>query len=134
MNCIFCSIAQGNIPCKKIAETKTALSFLDAFPLVPGHTNIIPKMHYRLIEEMPQSEAAEMFGLAQKITAKIDDMAGAALIAIHNGKESGQEIPHVHMHLVPRSGGDGAGAIHIMFKPKKFSNKEIDEAYLQLKD
>ncbi len=134
MDCIFCSIAQGSIPCKKIAETKDALSFLDAFPLAPGHAIVIPKAHYRLIEEMPGPEAAEMFGLAQKISAKISGSIGAALIAIHNGKGSGQEIPHVHMHLVPRSSGDGAGAIHSMFKAKKFSKEEIDQMYAKLKD
>jgi histidine triad (HIT) family protein len=68
------------------------------------------------------------------MASKVDSITGATLIAIHNGKDAGQEIPHVHVHLVPRSNDDSAGAIHSMFDSAlKLSESELDELYNKLK-
>ena len=65
---------------------------------------------------------------------KVDSITGATLIAIHNGKDAGQEVPHVHVHLVPRSNNDSAGAIHSMFDSVlRLSESELDELYNKLK-
>ncbi len=66
--------------------------------------------------------------------SKVDDVTGATLVAIHNGEQAGQEIPHVHVHLVPRSKDDSAGAIHNMFNSTvNLSESEMDELYDKLK-
>ena len=67
------------------------------------------------------------------MTSKVDSLEGSTLIAIHNGKESGQEIPHVHVHLIPRSVDDSAGPVHSMFKDKIeliFKDEMKDLGYL----
>jgi histidine triad (HIT) family protein len=82
---------------------------------------------------MSDEENTDLFLLVHKVLSKVDNITGATLVAVHNGKEAGQEIPHVHVHLVPRTRGDSAGAIHSMFNPVKFSDSEIEEIYNKLK-
>ena len=115
MDCIFCKIASGTISAKKLYETPNSLAFLDAFPLVRGHTLVIPKNHYNKIQDMSQSDSKDLFETVKIVSKKLESISPSSLIAIHNGKESGQEIPHVHIHVVPRNSSDGAGPIHNMF-------------------
>jgi histidine triad (HIT) family protein len=133
MDCIFCKIVSGQIPTRTIKETSRSMAFLDAFPLAKGHTLVIPKKHHVKIQDMSDDENSDLFSLVHNILPKIDKLTGATLIAIHNGKEAGQEIPHVHVHLVPRDTGDSAGAIHSMFNSVTFSDSEIQEIYNNLK-
>lgn len=133
MDCIFCKIVSGQIPTKIIKETLHSMAFLDAFPLAKGHTLVIPKNHHVKIQDMSDEENSDLFSLVHQVLPKIDKLTGATLVAIHNGKEAGQEIPHVHVHLVPRTTGDSAGAIHSMFNVVKFSDSEIEEIYHKLK-
>jgi len=133
MDCIFCKIISGQIPTKTIKETSHSMAFLDAFPLTLGHTLVIPKNHHVKIQDMSDEENVDLFSLVHTIIPKIDALTGSTLVAIHNGKEAGQEIPHVHVHLVPRSAQDSAGPIHNMFNSIKFSDSEIEEIYNKLK-
>jgi histidine triad (HIT) family protein len=133
MDCIFCKIVYGQIPTRIIDETPHSVAFLDAFPLARGHTLVIPKKHHVKIQDMSDRENSDLFSLVHKVISKIDQITGATLVAVHNGKDAGQEIPHVHVHLVPRTTGDSAGAIHSMFNPVKFSDSEIDDIYNKLK-
>lgn len=133
MGCIFCKIANGEISSKIINQTQLSIAFLDAFPLAKGHTLVIPKKHHVKIQDMSNEENSDLFSLVHKVIPKIDKLTGATLVAVHNGKEAGQEIPHVHVHLVPRTKDDSAGAIHSMFNNMKFSDSEIQEIYDKLK-
>lgn len=133
MDCIFCKIISGQIPSKTIQETAHSVAFLDAFPLAKGHTLVIPKNHHAKIQDMSNEENSDLFSLVHKVLSKVDKLTGATLVAIHNGKDAGQEIPHVHVHLVPRNTGDSAGPIHSMFNPTKFSDSEIEQVYDKLK-
>ena len=134
MDCIFCRISNGEIPTQIITETSHSIAFLDAFPLTNGHTLVIPKNHYKKIQDMSTDENSDLFSLVHEIISKVDTLTGATLVAVHNGKEAGQEIPHVHVHLVPRTSSDGAGAIHSMFNhTRKLFDSEIDEVYQKLK-
>ena len=115
LDCIFCKIISKEIPVKLLVETDLCIGFLDAFPLTKGHTLIIPKNHYEKIQDLPADVNSEIFSTMHKLISKVDSLTGATLVAIHNGKDSGQEIPHVHIHLIPRSKDDSAGAVHSMF-------------------
>lgn len=115
MDCIFCKIVNGTISAKKLYETRNSLAFLDAFPLTRGHTLVIPKNHYAKVQDMSESDSKDLFEVVKIISKKLESISPSSLIAIHNGKESGQEIPHVHIHIVPRNSSDGAGPIHSMF-------------------
>jgi histidine triad (HIT) family protein len=118
MDCIFCKIVNGTIPAKKLYETQNSLAFLDAFPLARGHTLVIPKNHYDKVQDMSESDNRDLFDTVRIISAKLESISPSTLIAIHNGKESGQEIPHVHVHVIPRDSSDGAGPVHSMFSKR----------------
>ena len=134
MNCIFCKIVKGEIPAKIIEKTNKSLAFMDAFPLAKGHSLVIPKNHYEKMQEIPPEENAELFETVRKVLSKVDKLTNSTLVALHNGKDSGQEIPHVHIHLIPRSKEDSAGPVHSMFKNRpKLSDKEFNELLEKLK-
>jgi len=134
MDCIFCKIVSGEIKSKFLKETKYSVSFLDAFPLAAGHVLIIPKNHHQKIQDMSVEENTDLFTLVHQIISNVDEITGSTLVAIHNGKNAGQEIPHVHIHLVPRSKGDSAGAIHSMFNSTvNLSETETDDLFNKLK-
>ena len=118
MDCIFCKIANGTIPTKKLYETQNSLAFLDAFPLARGHTLVIPKNHYGKVQDMNEFDNKDLFETVRIMSGKLESISLSTLIAIHNGKESGQEIPHVHVHIIPRTSSDGAGPVHSMFSKR----------------
>jgi histidine triad (HIT) family protein len=134
MDCIFCKIVSREIPAKILNETSHSICFLDAFPLTKGHVLVIPKNHHKKIQDMSSSENSDLFSLVHVMMSKVDSITGSTLIAIHNGETAGQEIPHVHVHLVPRSESDSAGPIHSMFNSSlNLSNSEIEKYYNLLK-
>jgi histidine triad (HIT) family protein len=134
MDCIFCKIISRQIPAKILNETSHSICFLDAFPLTKGHVLVIPKNHHKKIQDMSSSENSDLFSLVHDMMSKVDSITGSTLIAIHNGESAGQEIPHVHVHLVPRSEFDSAGPIHSMFNSSlNLSNSEIEKYYNLLK-
>ena len=134
MDCIFCKIVRGQIPTRVILETHKSLAILDAFPLTLGHSLVIPKSHYEKIQDLTLEDNKDLFDTVQTVISKVDKITGSTLLAIHNGKESGQEIPHVHVHLIPRSTKDSAGPVHSMFNNvPQFSDKELDTILTKLK-
>jgi len=134
MSCIFCKIVSGEIPAKILAQSNSSISFFDAFPLAKGHVLVIPKKHHQKIQDMTSAENSDLFSLVHSMVSKVDLISNSTLIAIHNGKDAGQEVPHVHVHLVPRNKNDTAGAIHSMFDSAvNLSESEIEELYDTLK-
>ena len=134
MDCIFCKIVSKEIPTKILYEDEYTIAFLDAFPVAKWHTLVIPKQHYAKIQDLPSEINEKLFNTVHKLIPKVDSLQGSTLVAIHNGKDSGQEIPHVHVHLIPRSKNDSAGPVHSMFKDKiELSDSETDSLYDQLK-
>jgi histidine triad (HIT) family protein len=110
-------------------QNDRAVALLDAFPLAAGHTLVIPKSHYAKVQDMTEQDATALFEIMCKVVNAVEtgSQVDASTIAIHNGSDAGQEIPHVHVHIVPRKRGDGAGAIHSMFKNRpKLSPQEMD--------
>ena len=133
-DCIFCKIVSKEIPTKILVETESCIGFLDAFPLAKGHALVIPKRHYEKLQDLPINVNTEVFSTVHSLISKVDSLTGATLVAVHNGKQSGQEIPHVHIHLIPRSEDDSAGAVHSMFSKKPdLSESEIEELCSKLR-
>ena len=134
MDCIFCKIISKEIPAKILYEDNDSISFLDAFPVAKGHTLVIPKKHFAKIQDMPPDLNQKLFNSVHKMINKVDALEGSTLVAVHNGKESGQEVPHVHVHLIPRSVTDSAGPVHSMFKNKiELSDSEYETLVNELK-
>ena len=128
--CVFCRITLGDLPSSIIAQNEKAIAFLDAFPLAKGHTLVIPKNHFSKIQNMSEQYESALFRLMHQLVDPIEKAAhvNSSTIAIHNGKEAGQEIDHVHIHIVPRTVHDGAGPIHSMFVKRPYvSAADLDQ-------
>ena len=108
-DCLFCRIIEHKIPSNIIYEDINNLAFLDINPSTPGHTLIIPKKHQVRVEDLSVEENASLFYTLYFLLKPICEAmnADATTIAINNGPESGQEIPHVHIHVIPRKINDG---------------------------
>lgn len=136
-NCIFCKIGQKKIDANIIDENEDAIAFLDAFPLTAGHTLVITKNHCAKLQDARFDEINNFFKLAFKILPSIEEGTNVqgTLLAIHNGKDAGQEIPHVHLHIVPRKPGDGGAAIHSMFASNhRLENGEMMRVFKNIKE
>jgi len=134
MDCIFCKIISKEIPAKILHETNNSICFLDAFPLTKGHVLVIPKNHCEKIQDMNKDENNDLFSLVHLMMSKVDSITGSTLVAIHNGKEAGQDIPHLHVHLVPRDSSDTGGPIHSMFDSTlKLTDSETEKYFNLLK-
>ena len=118
MGCIFCKIVSNESPAKILYEDDDTISFLDAFPITKGHTLVIPKKHFPQIQDMPENVNQKLFDTVHKIIPKTDSVKGSTLVLIHNGKESGQEIMHVHVHLIPRGLDDSGDNADKLFQNK----------------
>ena len=136
-NCTFCKIVDGNISARIISQNDNAIAFLDAFPLSLGHTLIIPKRHYSKVQDMNREYSSSMFDLLRVVTAAVEKATGvkASTIAIHNGVEAGQDILHVHIHIIPRTSRDGAGPVHSMFKKRPdVRSEKMDSILVRIKE
>ncbi len=108
---IFTKIIKGEIPCQRVFENEHVLAFLDIAPLAEGHTLVIPKCQVERLEDLPPETAAEIARQLGPIARRILAATGAEGYNIlqNNGKVAGQEVPHVHFHIIPRRPGDGLG-------------------------
>lgn len=113
-DCIFCAIVNGDIPARTVTTTAETMAFLDANPLAPGHTLVIPRGHYETIDDTPISIRNAVFEQLATLTPGVEAAveADASTIGINNGSAAGQEIPHLHGHIIPRFSDDGGKPIH----------------------
>ncbi len=134
--CIFCKIVSGEIPCTKVYEDDLVLSFMDINPVNLGHLLIIPKKHSRLVRDMDPKTISHSFEIAQKISSAMRlsgiNCEGINFL-INDGRGAGQEVEHVHLHLIPRFDGD---KFKIIFsssieRPKR---EVLDEISKKIKD
>jgi histidine triad (HIT) family protein len=114
---LFTQIIDGEIPSYTVYEDDTTYAFLDVNPLAPGHTLVVPKEPYERLDDMPADLAGDVFSTATKIAPAIEAAvdASATTLAINNGEDAGQEVPHVHLHIIPQFEDGTARPIHTLF-------------------
>ena len=110
-NCIFCKLANGDIPTATRYEEDDFQVILDAGPASKGHALILPKEHYKNLYELDDEIAAKALVLAKKMITKLTDVLGCDgyNIVQNNGEVAGQTVFHFHIHLIPRYEGDEVG-------------------------
>lgn len=110
-NCIFCKIANGDIPSAALYEDENFKVILDLGPASKGHALILPKEHYANLLEMPEDKTAATFILAKKMAVKMKEVlhCDGLNIVQNNGPAAGQTVFHFHIHLIPRYEGDHVG-------------------------
>ncbi|HEY4508415.1 MAG TPA: HIT family protein [Candidatus Paceibacterota bacterium] len=121
-SCVFCKIIKGEIPSAKIYEDEKILAFLDINPVNHGHVLVIPKAHHPKIEETPDAVVADIFVQSKKLIPAVKKAANADYVAI---SVVGTEVPHFHIHLIPRRHDDGLAQF---WPTKKYGEKEMEAA------
>lgn len=128
--CVFCRIAADDLPSRTVATEETTLAFLDRNPLAPGHTLVIPRDHHERLQALPDELAADLYGTLQQVIPAVEEAvdADATTIGFNNGPAAGQEVSHVHGHVIPRFSGDGGGPIHVVAgRRPSLSTSEMDD-------
>ena len=105
--CAFCAIIRGEAQAVIILQTERLIAFLDHRPLFRGHTLLVPKLHVRLLSDLPADQVPEFFLTAQRLERAVEDGLGAdgSMILINNVVS--QSVPHLHLHVIPRNFKDG---------------------------
>jgi len=108
-DCIFCSIVAGDVPCASVYEDASILAFLDIGPVSEGHTLVIPKGHYEMLDQCPGDVSAKVVQFAGRVGPVVVEAVGADgyNVLCNNGRAAGQLVGHVHFHVIPRRVGDG---------------------------
>lgn len=121
---IFARIIAGEIPCHRVFENAQVFAFLDIHPLADGHALVMPKRAVARLEDLTAEEAADLGQQLVALARRIVAATGAAgyNILLNNGTVAGQEVPHVHFHIIPRRAGDGLG---YRWKPQERSPADL---------
>ncbi len=132
-DCIFCNTIEGKTKLEKIYEDKEVVAVVHPRGSVVGHVIVFPKKHYQIFEQMPDYETAHLFNVVNKISVAVFEAIKSAgtNIILKNGVAAGQEIPHVCVHIIPRSEGDDIG---LQWDPKQMTQEQMSSVELKLKD
>ncbi|NPA86341.1 MAG: HIT family protein [bacterium] len=131
MDCVFCRIVRGELPCYKVYEDEHCVAFLDINPVSKGHLLVVPKVHATKITELSPQQLCSLLAAVQLLAKKIEEkLTQHYNIVINQGKLAGQEIEHLHIHLIPRYGQEQI----FSWKTHKLTEEEAKEVLEKLKE
>ena len=132
-DCIFCKIANGEIPARTIYEDELFRVILDLSPATRGHALILPKDHFQDLYDLGSKEAAALMLVAQKVATNMKEVLGIDGLNLvqNNGEIAGQTMFHFHLHLIPRYEDDG-NQERLSWNHMDVTQEELDELYLKL--
>ena len=106
-SCLFCRIVSGEVPGHVVLETDDFVAFLDARPVFKGHVLLVPRAHVETLPDLPAELGAGFVAASQRLASAVKGGLGAqgSFVAINNTVS--QSVPHLHLHVVPRTRGDG---------------------------
>ena len=125
-NCIFCKLANGDIPTATVYEDEYLRAIMDAAPANKGHIIILPKSHAANIYEIEDEYVSRAFVLAKKLAVALKKLTGCDGVNIlqNNGEAAGQSVFHFHVHVIPRFKNDDCT---IVWKPTSYEDGEASE-------
>lgn len=109
--CVFCEIVHGTSPASWVYQDDTVVAFMDIQPITQGHMLVVPREHAVLMTDINEAAAARTFKVARKLAAVARYTLGASgiNIIVMDGEDAYQDVPHFHIHVIPRYRGDGFG-------------------------
>jgi histidine triad (HIT) family protein len=106
-DCVFCDIIAGIVPAHVVFSDDVAIGFLDARPVFKGHVLVAPKAHYVTLADLPGGLVGPLFTRVQRVSAAMPAALGAQGSFVGENNIVSQSVPHLHVHVVPRTRGDG---------------------------
>ena len=130
-NCIFCKIANGEIPSKTLYEDEEFRVILDLAPATKGHALILPKSHFKNLYVLPDETAAKVMKLAKRMATTMTEKLGCDGFNLvqNNNEVAGQTVFHFHMHLIPRYENDNQ---KIAWYPTEMTQDELEAVKNQI--
>lgn len=110
--CIFCAIVRGDAPATFLHRDDLVVAFMDIRPVQPGHVLVVPRAHAKLIPELEDRALTRLWSVATDLNRALRASSlpvEAVSVYVADGDAAGQEVPHVHIHLIPRRADDGFG-------------------------
>ncbi|MBD3164314.1 HIT domain-containing protein [Candidatus Woesearchaeota archaeon] len=132
-DCLICDIIDEKVPSKKVYEDDDVLAFLDYNGAAAGHTFVVPKKHFPIFEQVPDSLAGKLFSISNKISTALFESLNVqgTNVFVTNGVSAGQGVPHFIINVIPRKEGDN---ISMQWKPKQLSEEEMSTVELRIKE
>jgi histidine triad (HIT) family protein len=129
-DCIFCDIAAGQVKAEVVFETAEAVAFLDKFPAARGHVVVIPRVHAATLPELPDEAVAGFFRAVKTAMQKVSDALRPVAMNVgwNHGKDAGQHVFHLHVHVLPRHRVGGRGVQMLGEGAGRVSLADIGEA------
>lgn len=106
-SCVFCAVVAGEAPAHLVLDEPDVVAFLDIRPLFPGHVLLVPRVHHDTLVDVRADLLAPLFGAAQRLAVAVRDAMGAQGTFVAMNNVVSQSVPHLHVHVVPRTKGDG---------------------------
>jgi histidine triad (HIT) family protein len=106
-DCLFCGMAAGTVPAHVVTSDRLVMAFLDVRPLFKGHVLVIPRAHHETLADLPGELVAPLFGLVRQLSAVMPGELGSQGSFVGLNNTVSQSVPHLHVHVVPRTKGDG---------------------------
>lgn len=107
MDCLFCRIVTGDEPAEIVLDGTDVVGFLDTRPLFPGHVLLVPRRHVDTLLDLPDDLVEPFFATARRVAAVVTETMGAQGTFVAMNNTVSQSVPHLHVHVVPRTKGDG---------------------------
>lgn len=129
---LFDLIIRGDVPSHRVAEGDSWYAFLDIYPRSAGHTLVVPKQSVRRISELERESRNALFAGVSEVQKRLSRAFETEdfTVCIHDGPLAGQEVPHVHVHVIPRTSGDGGGTLVSMWPNAPSLGGEVDHQSL----
>ncbi len=106
-DCLFCDIVAGTVSARIVLSDDVAVAFLDARPVFKGHVLVVPREHYVTLADLPPGLVGPLFTRVQRVSAAMPAALGAQGSFVAENNVVSQSVPHLHVHVVPRTKGDG---------------------------
>jgi histidine triad (HIT) family protein len=106
-SCVFCRVVGGSEPASTVVSGALVVAFLDAYPVAPGHVLVVPRRHVPSVTDLTAEEGAELWATAQRVATRVKAaLAPSVNLHLSDGEAAEQDVPHTHLHVIPRHPGD----------------------------
>ena len=128
--CVFCGVTKRGAEASIVVRTPTVTAFMDRYPVAEGHSLVVPNNHYPSLGDVPGEVSADLWQVATRLVAAVRGRsAPAVMLHLSDGKAADQDVPHVHLHVIPRHPGD---AVRVYLPGRKPSREELDTVAVDL--
>lgn len=129
--CAFCRIASGELPAQVVHRDTQVLAFLDANPLLLGHVLVIPIAHVDALDGLPAELTAPVFDVVRRMSVAVQRALGADGSFVAVNTRVSQSVPHLHVHVVPRTGNDGLFSPRPIWKRRAYAGEREAAEYAE---